>query len=182
MKLMLAHFPDIHTVYQNLALCHVKKPWNQVYQRRFTASGTSNNCCCFTRSCRKVQIRKYIFFGFRIGKGNIFKFNDTFLASVCLLRIFRIMENHFCCQYLINTRSRYTGSRQHNGKHGKHQEGHYYHHGILDKCHQITDLHISIVNSGCTFPYYQYCNTVHDKHHKRHHKRHTAVNKKICLH
>lgn len=65
-KFMLFHFTDIYTIQRNISGCHIIETWNQIYQRRLTASGTSNDCCCLTRLRCKCNIFQNIFICTRI--------------------------------------------------------------------------------------------------------------------
>ena len=174
---MLRNFPDIRSVNCNLSFCHIVKSRNQIYQRRFTASGTSDKCGCLSRFCCKWQIMQYIFFSSRIAERNMFKCNFTLLIFRKCPRCFRIIDLCLALQYFVYTGCWYCCSRKHDWDHTNHQECHNNLHCILDKCHHIANLHCSIIDTVPTAPYNQNGNTVHNQHHYRHHKCHGTVDK-----
>ena len=96
-------------------------------------------------------------------------------------RPFRITDDRLTLQHFFHTVSRYSRTRKHDRDHAKHQESHDDLHGILNKCHHISHLHLTIADSMCSGPYNQNRDSVHDQHHCRHHKCHRTIDKKIRL-
>ena len=143
---------DIRSVKRDLSACHIIKTRKQVDQRRFTTSGTSDNCSGLSRLCNKINIRKHIF---------------------------RICNRTFCTYNLIYTLCSHTGSRHHDRHHGQHQKCHNDHHCVSNKCRHGTNLHISAIDPLCGNPHNQKRNAVHDHHHSRHHKCHNTVGKQL---
>ena len=98
-----------------------------------------------------------------------------------MYRSFRILNGNLCFQNLINTKRCNICSREHNRHCSDHQEGHNDLHCILDKCHNITNLHGSVVYCMGTTVNNKYRYSVHDQHHNGHHKSHTSVDKQVCF-
>ena len=171
---------DIRSVKRDLSACHIIKTRKQVDQRRFTTSGTSDNCSSLSRLCNKINIRKHIFRGSRIPEIYMMKGNHT-LTLFHGSRLFRICNRTFCAYNLIYTLCSYTGSRHHDRHHGQHQKCHNDHHCVSNKCRHGTNLHISAINPLCGNPHNQKRNAVHDHHHSRHHKCHNTVGKQLRL-
>lgn len=178
---MLGYFPDIHTIQSDRSFCHIVKSRDQINQRRFSASGTSNDRCSLSRLCCKMDIVKHIFVRSLISKGYMFKFQDTFFRFLELCGFFRILNYRFACQDLFNTICRYRCSWKHDRDHTDHQESHDNLHRVLNKCHHISNLHLAVTDSMCSIPYDQHRNSIHDEHHGRHHKRHRTIDKQTGL-
>ena len=107
------------------------------------------------------------------------KLQDTcFFFTECLC-FFRIIDHRLTCQNFLNTICRHSRSWKHDRNHTDHQESHNNLHRILNKCHHISNLHLTVTDSMCPVPYDQNRNTIHDQNHRRHHKCHRTVNKQI---
>ena len=109
------------------------------------------------------------------------KFHNSLYVFCRQNRIFRICNTYFCFQHVVNTECCDICSRKHNRHRCDHQEGHDNLHCILDKCHNIANLHSSVIYRISTTINNQNGNTIHNKHHRWHHKCHTAVDKQVCL-
>ena len=109
------------------------------------------------------------------------KYYRSFFTFFRFFTGFRIFDGKRGIQNLQDTVGSHTGTRQHNGHHRDHQKRHDDLHRILDKCHHITHLHITGIDTVCTGVDDQYTDSVHDQHHQRHHKRHCTVDKQVGL-
>ena len=107
------------------------------------------------------------------------KLYRSLLICFWLLWLCRIVNRRLSAQHLINTFRRYICPRDNNRHHRNHQKRHDDLHRILDKCHQIADLHGATVNRIASTVNNQHGNAVHNDHHNRHHKGHASVDKQI---
>ena len=174
---MLCQISYILSVNRNPSFCHIIESRNQVDQCRFTTSGASDKCCRFSRFCGKCNVMQYIFFCSRIVEGYMFKCNFSFAVFRKCLWLLWIMDFCLALQDFIHTLCWNCCSWKHNRNHTNHKEWHNNLHCILDKCHHISDLHCSVINTVSTGPHNQNGNPIHHKHHSRHHKCHGTVDK-----
>ena len=179
-EFMLAYPADIRSVQCNGTFRHVIEAGNQIYQRGFSASGTADNRGSFPGFCRKCYIMKDIFICPRIPEGHVAECEDPFLPAVKCCRMLRIMNHSLAGQHFLHTVCRHCRSGQHNGKHAQHKESHDNLHGVLNKCHHISHLHLTFAYAVGSVPHNKDGDAVHYQHHDRHHKGHSAVNKQVC--
>ena len=111
----------------------------------------------------------------------MFKAHFSFGSFVRQCTGLTIQNGNLCIHNFIDTLSCNACPRKHNRHHGDHQKGHDDLHGILHKCHHISNLHGSVIHCMSSVVDDQNGNTIHDQHHSRHHKCHTAVDKQVGL-
>ena len=109
------------------------------------------------------------------------EFNGSFDIRIRLNWVFRIYYTDLCLEYIVDTKCCNICSWEHDRHCCDHQEGHDDLHCILNECHNITNLHGSIVYCIRSTVDDQHRDTIHNEHHRRHHKSHTSVNKQVCL-
>ena len=123
---------------------------------------------------------EHVGIGIRIAEGYVVK--DDLAAAVgqlIILDLCLIADARFGGEYLVDTVGGNACTGQHNGNHGNHQERHDDLHGVGDKRHHITDLHVAEIYAVCAKPDNRNRDHVHNQHHARHHKGHDAVGEQL---
>src|SRR5699024_9722013 len=130
--------------------------------------------------CGEGNMLEHVGIGIRVAEGYVVK--DDLAAAVgqlIILDLCLIADARFGGEYLVDTIGSNACTGQHNGNHGNHQERHDDLHGVGDKRHHITDLHVAEVYAVCAKPDDRNRDHVHNQHHARHHKGHDAVGEQL---
>ena len=154
--------PHILSAYVHRSLGRIIEPWNQLYQRGFGGTGTTQDSYCLTRWNVKIHPGQGKLPGILvIFKRNILKVN----TSVCYLLqpVFRGSQFHLFVQNFRNTVGAGKGTGKQKEHVGNHHKGIHNLHYIAQKSSQVTYRQIRFQDHISSKPHDQHNSAVHHR-------------------
>ena len=186
MQLCLGHLAHVDAVYGHAAAGHVVEAGDQVEQGGLAAAGGADDGSGLAGLCGKADVLQCVAVGTGEAEAHVVELHHALpvLVFLCGLGVgfVRVVDGGLGADDLVDAVCGHTGTGQHDGHHGQHQEGHDDLHGVGDEGNHLAHLHGAVVHGLAAEPDDEQAGAVHDQGHKGHHGHHGAVGEQLGAH
>ena len=183
---LLRHIPHIDAVHGDLAAGDIIEAGDQVQQTGLAAAGGADDGRGLAGPGREADMLQRVAVGPGEPEADVLELHHAlpvllFQCGLCGGFI-RVMDGSFGAADFVDALGGHTGTGQHDGHHGQHQEGHDDLHGVGDEGNHLAHLHVAGIHGLAAEPDDQQAGAVHDEGHERHHGHHGPVGEQLGAH